>query len=348
MSAQPIDLRSDTVTRPTAAMREAMAAAPVGDDVYDEDPSIQELEELSAAMTGKQAGLFVPSGCMANLIAQLVHVRRGDEVICGEDSHCIRWETGAGAAFAGVQYAVVPGSGLFTAAEAEARLKVADFHTPGTGLLWVENTHNMGGGRIQPLAQLDELRALADRRGLPMHLDGARVFNAAVALGVPVETIARRFDSLSFCLSKGLGAPVGSVLTGTQEFRRAAHRFRKMLGGGMRQAGIIAAAGTFALRHHVDRLAEDHAHARAIAERLATVDGIEIDLEAVQTNIVKARIVRGEAARLVARCRERGVLFSSLAGGMVRLVTHLDVDAADCARAADVIAEEMQRQEDAR
>ncbi|RMF74841.1 MAG: low-specificity L-threonine aldolase [Acidobacteria bacterium] len=340
MSA-PIDLRSDTVTRPTPAMREAMARAPVGDDVYDEDPSIRELEELAAGMTGKQAGLFVPSGCMANLIAQLVHVRRGDEVICGEDSHCIRWETGAGAAFAGAQYAVIPGNGHYTAAEAEPKIKRADFHTPGTALLWVENTHNMGGGRIQPPEEIDALRALADRHGLPMHLDGARVFNAAVALGVPVETLCRPFESMSFCLSKGLGAPVGSVLTGTHEFRRAAHRFRKMLGGGMRQAGIIAAAGTFALRHHVDRLAEDHANARALAERLAAIDGIEVDLDAVQTNIVMARITGADARELVARCRELGVLFSSLSAGAVRLVTHLDVTANDCLRAADVIAEAM-------
>ena len=341
MSAAPIDLRSDTVTRPTPAMREAMARAPVGDDVYDEDPSIRELEELAAGMTGKEAGLFVPSGCMANLIAQLVHVRRGDEVICGEDSHCIRWEAGAGAAFAGVQYAVIPGNGHYTADQARAKHKKADFHTPGTALLWVENTHNMGGGRVQPLDEIDGLRALADRHGLPMHLDGARVFNAAVALGVPVETIASRFDSLSFCLSKGLGAPVGSVLVGTREFRRAAHRFRKMLGGGMRQAGIIAAAGTWALRHHVDRLAEDHAHARALADRLSRVDGIEIDPAAVETNIVMARITDGDAGELVARCRRHGVLFSSLAGDAVRLVTHLDVDASDCERAAEVIAGAM-------
>jgi threonine aldolase len=334
-----IDLRSDTVTRPTAAMREAMAHAPVGDDVYAEDPSINELEALAAETTGKEAALYVPSGCMANLIAQLVLVRRGDEVICGEDSHCIRWETGAGAAVAGVQYAVLPGNGHFTAEAAASRVKRADFHTPGTAVIWVENTHNMGGGRVQPLDEIDALRALADERGLPLHLDGARVHNAAVAMGVPVAEIAQRFDSLSFCLSKGLGAPVGSLLCLSAALRPAAHRFRKMLGGGMRQAGVVAAAGSLALREHVERLAEDHANARRLAEGLAATPGIEVDLDAVHTNIVMARVTGCGAAELVERCTERGVLFSSLSAGKVRLVTHLDVTEGDVERAIAVVRE---------
>lgn len=338
MSVRVIDLRSDTVTRPTPAMREAMARAEVGDDVYGEDPTVNALETLAATMTGKEAGLFVPSGCMANLIAELVHVRRGDEIICGEDSHCVRWETGAGAAFAGVQYAVVPGTGLFTAAQAERFIKRADFHTPGTGLLWLENTHNMGGGIVQSLAAMDELVALARAHEIKVHLDGARMFNAAVALGVDARELGARCDSLSFCLSKGLGTPLGSVLCGTHEFRRAAHRYRKMLGGGMRQAGIVAAAGVHALTHHVSRLAEDHANARRLAEGLAATGVIDIDLASVQTNIVRGRVVGLDVKDLVARCRADGVLFQSLAKGAVRLVTHLDVTSEDVERTIDVVS----------
>jgi threonine aldolase len=333
----PIDLRSDTVTKPTPEMREAMACAEVGDDVYAEDPSINELEALAAEMTGMEAGLFVPSGCMANLIAQLCHVRRGDEVVCGEDSHCIRWETGAGAAVAGVQYAVVPGHGHFEARDVEPRYKKADFHTPGTALIWVENSHNMGGGRVQPLEEIDELRRFCDDVEVPLNLDGARMFNAAIALGVSAAELGQRFDSLSFCLSKGLGAPVGSVLCLPASMRPAAHRFRKMLGGGMRQAGIVAAAGLHALRHHVDRLADDHANARRLAEALAETPGVEVDLAAVQTNIVMARVTGANAKTLVARCKEQGVLFSSLTSGKVRLVTHLGVSEADVDRAIEVI-----------
>jgi threonine aldolase len=332
-----VDLRSDTVTLPTPAMREAMAQARVGDDVYAEDPTINQLEALAAEMCGKQAGLFVPSGCMANLIAQLVYVRRGDEVVCGHDSHAVRWETGAGAAFAGVQYAVVPGSGHFVAADIDERFKKPDFHTPGTALVWIENTHNMGGGIVQPLAEIAEIRAYCREKGLSLHLDGARVFNAAVALGEPVRALADQVDSLSFCLSKGLGAPVGSVLVGSAELRAQGHRFRKMLGGGMRQAGIIAAAGIHALEHHVERLADDHARAQRLARVMAETPGLFVDLESVQTNIIMARVESGDAPGLVAACKERGVLFSSLARGWVRLVTHLDIDDEGLDTAIDAI-----------
>ena len=297
-----VDLRSDTVTLPTPAMREAMARAKVGDDVYSEDPTINELEALAAQMCGKEAGLFVPSGCMANLIAQLIYVRRGDEVVCGHDSHAVRWETGAGAAFAGVQYAVVPGTGHFVAADVDERFKSPDFHTPGTALVWLENTHNMGGGIVQPLEQIAEIRR---------------------------------------CLSKGLGAPVGSVLVGSADLRAQGHRYRKMLGGGMRQAGIIAAAGVHALRHHVERLADDHARARRLAGAMEAMPGLRVDLESVQTNIIMARVESGDAPGLVAACKKRGVLFSSLARGWVRLVTHLDIDDEGLDTAIDAIRDAL-------
>jgi threonine aldolase len=335
-----VDLRSDTVTLPSPAMREAMAAAPVGDDVFSEDPTINALEALAAERTGKEAGLFVPSGCMANLIAQLVHVRRGDEVVLGAGAHTVLHEVGAGAAIAGVQYSVIPGNGLFSAEQVEERVKAPTFHTPGTGLLWVENTHNAGGGLIFPQAEIEKIAAVCRRHGLPLHLDGARMFNVAVASGRTAAELAAPFDSLSFCLSKGLGAPVGSVLCGTREFRTAAHRFRKMLGGGMRQAGIIAAAGIFALKHNVDRLVEDHHHARRLAHALAPCPHLRVDPAAVQTNIVVARLPVGEAEQLVERCERRGVRFLDLDRRRVRLVTHLDVDGPAIERAAKVIAEE--------
>jgi threonine aldolase len=338
MTEQLVDLRSDTVTRPSAAMRDAMARAAVGDDVYAEDPTVNELEALAAEQTGKEAALFVPSGCMANLIAQMIHVRRGDEVVIGEHSHCFLFETGAGPAVAGVQYNVVPGDGRFTAEQVEERFRLADFHTPGTGLVWIENTHNMGGGTVFPLEEIRRLRALCDRLGLPLHMDGARVYNAAIATGVAVAEIAAPVDALSFCLSKGLGAPIGSLLCGSGDFRRRAHRLRKMLGGGMRQVGIVAAAGIHALRHNVERLADDHARARRLAEGLGRIDGLEVDPAAVDTNIVMVRVTACAADNLVRRCRERGLLFSSLSRESVRFVTHLDVDDGQIDRAVEIVA----------
>ncbi|NMC70613.1 MAG: low-specificity L-threonine aldolase [Myxococcales bacterium] len=333
-----IDLRSDTVTLPSPAMREAMARAAVGDDVWNEDPTVAELEALAAELTGKPAGLFVPSGSMANLIAQLVHAGRGDEVICGQDTHCMHDEVGAGAALAGVQYAWIPGDGRFTAEQVAERIRPRTFHTPGTALVWIENTHNRGGGTIFPPDEVSRIAALCRARGLPLHLDGARIFHAAVARGVPVRELTRPFDSLSFCLSKALGAPAGSVLCGSREFRTAAHRFRKMLGGGMRQVGILAAAGLYALRHNVDRIAEDHANARRLATALAAVPGLAVDPARVETNIVMAG-VPGAAGKLVERLAERGVLAWAPDDRRIRFVTHLDVDAAAIDRAAAVVRE---------
>ncbi len=337
--AMVVDLRSDTVTRPTEAMRQAMARAEVGDDVYDEDPTVIELERLAAGLTGKEAGLFVPSGSMANLIAQMVHADRGSEVVLGEASHAVLHEVGAGAAIAGVQYSIIPGDGRFTAGQVRKRIKAPTFHTPGTSLIWVENTHNMGGGTIFPTAEIKAIAEVAHEAGLPLHMDGARVFNAVVAGGEALRDVVREVDSLSFCLSKGLGAPAGSVLVGTREFRTRAHRLRKMLGGGMRQIGILAAAGIYALEHHVERLADDHRRARRLADELRRLPGISIDADAVQTNIVMADLHGADAADLARRCAERGVLFHALSRRRLRLVTHLDVDDAAIHRALGVISE---------
>ena len=333
-----IDLRSDTVTLPSLEMRDAMRDARVGDDVWQEDPTVHELEELAAEMTGHDSGLFVPSGSMANLIAQLVHAGRGDEVICGQDCHCVRDEVGAGAALAGVQYDMIPGDGRFTAEQVRERIRPRTFHQPGTGLVWIENTHNLGGGSVFPLEELRCIAALCSERGVPLHLDGARVFNAAAALRVPVREITAPFTTLSICLSKALGAPVGSVMCGSRTFRERALRFRKMLGGGMRQAGILAAAGVYALQHNVSRIAEDHEHARRLAQAVAGVSHARVDPTTVETNILMVG-VPGAAATLVDKLAERGVLSWAPDERRIRFVTHLDVDAAAIDRAGAIIRE---------
>jgi len=293
---------------------------------------------VAAERTGQAAGLFVASGSMANLIAQLVHAGRGDELICGQDAHCMHDEVGAGAALAGVQYAWIPGDGRFTAAQVAERIRPRTFHTPGTALVWIENTHNRGGGTVFPPDEVLRIAALCRARGLPLHLDGARLFNAAAALGVPARELGRPFDSLSFCLSKALGAPIGSVLCGSAAFRTAAHRFRKMLGGGMRQVGIVAAAGLYALRHNVERIPVDHANARRLAAALCGVPGTTIDPATVETNIVMLG-VSGAAPALVDRLAARGVLAWAPDDRRIRFVTHLDVDAAAIDRAAALVRE---------
>ena len=333
-----IDLRSDTMTLPSDGMRDAMRGARLGDDVWQEDPTVHELEARAAALVGHEAGLFVPSGSMANLIAQLVHAGRGDEVICGWGSHCVRDEVGAGAALAGVQYEMIPGDGRYTVAQLEQSIRPPTFHTPGAGLVWIENTHNLGGGTVFPLAEIRKIAALCRERGVPLHLDGARVFHAAVAEGVAVAEIGRWFTSMSFCLSKALGAPVGSVLCGSKGFRERALRFRKMLGGGMRQSGVLAAAGLYALERNVERLVEDHANARRLAERLAGIPGVTVDPSAVQTNIVMAGVA-GDAPKLVEKLAARGVGGWAPDAHRIRFVTHLGVDRAAIDRAADVIRE---------
>jgi threonine aldolase len=337
MAQKIIDLRSDTVTKPSPGMRQAMAAAQVGDDVYGEDPTINRLEEMCAGLAGKESALFVPSGSMANLIAQMVYVRRGDEVIIGSNSHCFRYEVGAGAAIAGSQYVVIEGSGLFTASQAKERIRPPSFHTPGTGLVWVENTHNFGGGLVFPLDEIGRISRLCREHRLPLHMDGARIFNAAVAAGIGVKEWCGPVDSVSFCFSKGLGAPVGSILCCSKETRRKAHRLRKMLGGGMRQAGVLAAAAIYALEHNVERLAEDHAHARLLADNLGGMKHISVDMATVQTNIVVARLEGIDTGAFAARLGARGVPINALDETRVRFVTHLDVSREDILAASTVI-----------
>jgi threonine aldolase len=336
-----IDLRSDTVTRPTPSMREAIARAVVGDDVWGEDPTAIALEERVAGLLGKEAALLVPSGTMANQVALLTHTHRGDEVLVGWGSHCYCYESGAGAALAGVQFQVIGREGLYTAEDVAAALRPPELHLPPTSLVWLENTHNRGGGRIFPQADVVAIAALARQHGLAIHIDGARLLNAAVATGRSPRDLAEPADSTSICLSKGLGAPAGSVLAGSRRFIGRARRFRKMLGGGMRQVGILAAAGLYALEHHVDRLAEDHQKARALAESLAGLPGVRLQPERPDTNIVIFDLVppAPDAPTLLQACRSRGLLLSQMSLRRVRAVTHLDVDAESCRAAAAILRE---------
>ncbi len=334
--ARPViaDLRSDTVTTPTPEMRAAMASAAVGDDVYGEDPTVNELQAEVARLTGHEAGLFMPSGSMTNQVAIAVHTRRGEEVICAEGSHIYEWELGMMAAFSGVVPRFVPAP-LGVPAPEDVRLAVRhSIHQSPTGLISLENTHNKAGGTVIPIETIREIRAVADAEGLPLHLDGARVFNAAAALDVPVSEITRHFHTVSVCLSKGLGAPVGSVLLGSAEQMRQAHRYRKMLGGGMRQAGVLAAAALVALRDGPARLREDHRRTRELAEALANA-GFDVNLAAVQTNIIYVTLP--DAAAQVERWAERGVLGSALGPNSVRFVLHHQTGDEALAKAIEVL-----------
>ncbi|MDZ7371658.1 MAG: low-specificity L-threonine aldolase [candidate division KSB1 bacterium] len=324
---QIVDLRSDTVTKPTAAMREAMAAAPVGDDVFGEDPMVNELQRRVAEMTGKEAALFVPSGTMSNQIALFVHARPGDEVICEYGCHIFNYEGAGAAQLSGVQLHPLKGErGVITAQQIAEAIRPADHHYPHTALIEVENTHNRAGGAVFPLSELVRIRALADERGLAVHMDGARLWNAVVATGIPLAEWCRTADSVSLCFSKGLGAPVGSILVGSAEFIERAHRRRKVQGGGMRQAGILAAAALYALDHHIERLAQDHRRARTLAEFL-NERGALVDLAATQTNIVIAELKGNKSAPQFCReLQENGVLALPISDRRVRFVTHLDVD----------------------
>jgi threonine aldolase len=342
----PIDLRSDTVTRPSPGMRRAMAEAPVGDDQYGEDPSVNRLQERIAELLGKEAALFVPSGTMSNQIALKLLTRPGDEVILGEDAHMIWHETGAGAANSGVQFTAVGRGGLFTAAELRAALKPpGHIVLPPTGLVALENTHNLGGGVVFPQRDAVAICAAARDAGIASYLDGARLFNAAAASGLGLTELARPFDLVSVALSKGLGCPVGSMLAGDKATIARAVRIRRMFGGAMRQSGILAAAGLYALDHNAARLAEDHANARLIAERLAGLPGVLLDLATVQTNIVIFRLGEGppDAVAIAARAKAEGVLVSALGPRILRAVTHLDVSREDCEGAADRLAAIIER-----
>jgi len=324
-----IDLRSDTVTLPSPEMREAIARAELGDDVFGDDPTVNRLQEAAAERLGKEAGLLVTSGTQGNLIAMLAHCRRGDEVIVGDLSHTVLYEVGGAWALGGLGLRTVRNDsrGRLDPAELRARIRPIDDHFPRTGLICLENTHNQCGGAVLGEEDLSAVRDVADRRKLPLHMDGARVFNAAVALGVPVARLAAYADSVTFCLSKGLGCPIGSVLCGTGEFIASARRYRKMLGGGMRQAGIIAAAGLYALDNMVDRLAEDHANARLAGEGLAQLPGVQLAPEP-QTNLLYFTVEGRKLPEFVRKLGEAGVLCFD-EGGRVRWVTHYGIERAD-------------------
>jgi len=340
-----IDLRSDTVTLPTPAMREAMAAAEVGDDVLGEDPTINRLEAMAAERVGKEAALFVASGTMGNLASVLIHCGRGDEIIIGDQAHLFLLEAGSVSAVGGIHSRQVPNQpdATLDLAQVEAAIRPADDHFPRTRLICLENTHNRCGGACLTPDYMGQVRALADRHNLRIHLDAARVFNAAVALGVDVRELTRDADSLSFCLSKGLSAPVGSLVCGSGDFVREARRARKVLGGGMRQGGIIAAAGIVALEDMIDRLAEDHVNARRLAEGLADIPGIALDPSRVQTNMVFFDLEEGapNAAEFCGRIAERGVKMGPTGGQRIRAVTHYGIEAEHIEQALAVVAQVM-------
>jgi threonine aldolase len=334
------DFRSDTVTKPTEAMRRAMAQAEVGDDVLEEDPTVRRLEETAAERLGMEAALFVPSGTMGNQIAAMLHARPGDEVIVEATAHAFLWETGGLARLAGLHVRAIPGRrGMLEPAAVEAAVRTPDVHHPRTSLLLLENTHNYAGGTIHPIDSMRRLVEVARRHRLSVHLDGARLMNACVASRTAPAEYGRLADSVMFCLSKGLAAPIGSLLVSTRGAILEARRLRKLLGGGMRQVGVIAAAGIVALETMVDRLAEDHRRARRLAEEIADRPGLEIDLESVQTNIVVFRVKRPglDAAVVIERLRTEGVLASDNARDLVRLVTHKDVGDEDVGRAVAAI-----------
>lgn len=340
-----IDLRSDTVTRPSAAMRAAMAAAEVGDDVYAEDSTVNRLEAAAAQRFDREAALFVPSGTMGNQIAIRLHTQPGQEVLAESRAHILDWEMATAAVFSGCLIRAVPAErGILTWRQIEPAIQPVSPFRAATGLIEIENTANLAGGTCTPLPVLEEIWQGAQERKLPTHLDGARIFNAATALGVDVRELTRGFDTVMFCLSKGLGAPVGSMLLGSAPLIARARLFRKALGGGMRQAGILAAAGLLALEEGPARLAEDHANARFLAESVAVLPGVSIDPASVETNIVIFRHTGPvKNTLLAAQLKERKILASAFGADSVRLVTHLDVDRAACKTAAEAIAEIVSR-----
>lgn len=339
-SRPPIDLRSDTVTRPTAAMRRAMAEAEVGDDVYGEDPTVLELERKTAELLGKESALFVPSGTMANQLAVAVHAGPGDELLCGETSHVYVWEGGGVARLSGVTTRTIAGDGgLVTLDSVRDKVRPNDGHYVRTRLLSLENTHNRGGGRVHPYESVLELSKWARSNGLAIHLDGARLMNAVVASGISAHDWANPFDTVSICFSKGLGAPVGSALAGTEAAIAKAHRLRKVFGGGMRQAGIIAAGAIHALDQHVERLADDHANARILAQAVEETEGLSLESGPVETNLVWIAVdpALGTATEVAARLKYAGVLVSALGPRVLRACTHLDASREDVEVAAEAI-----------
>ena len=341
-----IDLRSDTVTLPSQAMRDAIARAELGDDVMGEDPTVNRLEELAAQKMGKAAALLVSSGTMGNLVALLSHCARGQDVILGDQCHIFKYEAGGASALGGLAFHTVPTGrfGALALPDMERAIYPADVHYAPPGLICLENTHNRCGGTVLPVEYLHSVRSLADTAGVPVHLDGSRIFNAAVALGCDVGTLTQAVDTVQFCLSKGLAAPVGSLVCGSREFIQRARRYRKMVGGGMRQAGIIAAAGIVALNEMVERLAEDHQTARRLAEGLAELLGVDIDLETVQTNLVIFSVPTPHAngGSFAEVLGQAGVKIGDIGGERFRAVTHYGISQADIDEALQIIRQTWQ------
>lgn len=340
-----IDLRSDTITRPTDAMREAMASAPVGDDVFGEDPTINELQDKVADLFGKEEALYVPSGTMANQVSLAAHTVPGDEVICEHGCHIFNYEGGSPAMLSGIQLSPIQGEhGILTAKQVEAAIRSDDVHHAVTKVVALENTHNRAGGVIQPLEVIREISHMARSQNLKMHLDGARLMNAVVASGISASEYGQYFDSMTLCFSKGLGAPVGSIVTGDRDFIRRAHRYRKAFGGGMRQAGIIAAGALYAINNHIERLANDHANARVLANGLADIPGIAVDLEWVHTNIVVFDVDETgmDAAEFCRQLAGKEVHMLSISKKRVRAVTNLTVSEDDVNQALLLINDLVQ------
>ncbi|MGB9772538.1 MAG: low-specificity L-threonine aldolase [Bacteroidota bacterium] len=344
MSAQIIDLRSDTVTKPSLEMRRAIAEAEVGDDVFGEDPTVNRLQERVAELLGKEAALFVPSGVMGNQVSLKVHTQPGDEVILEYDAHIFNYETVAPSILSGIQLHPIPGAnGVLTAEQIARAIRPKAYYMPRTRVIALENTHNRAGGTIYPLGEIQRIRELAEHHGIRMHLDGARLWNASVATGIPMRDYARYFDSVLVCFSKGLGAPVGSAIAGSKEFIAEARRYRKIFGGGMRQVGILAAAALYAIDHNVERLREDHEKARVFAEAITKIPAFSIDLSTVQTNIVIFGIARPglEPDEVITQLAEHGVLLSSgrPPSAALRAVMHMDVTFEQVQRAAEIVQE---------
>jgi threonine aldolase len=341
-----IDLRSDTVTRPTPGMRAAMAAAEVGDDVFGEDPTVTRLQEKVAELLGKEAALFVPSGTMSNQACVRAHTQPGDELICEATAHIYNAEAGGPAALSGVTCRTVEGEyGILDVSQLEGKIRPANEHYVRTRLVCLENTHNRGGGRIYPMEKIQAISAWAHANGLAVHLDGARLWNAVIATGIAAKEWARHFDSVSVCFSKGLGAPVGSALAGPRDFVARARRARKLFGGGMRQAGVIAAAALYALENHVERLAEDHRNAQVIAQAIADTPGLGLEAPEVQTNLIWFQVdpELGTSKDVATTLRERGVLIHTPGPQTMRACLHLDVSAAQAERAAATIRQTVRR-----
>jgi len=341
MSEKFIDLRSDTVTRPSEGMRKAMYEAEVGDDVFQEDPTVNRLQEFAAELLGKEAALFVTSGVMGNQICLNVLTNPGDEVICERDSHIFNYESGSPAALSGIQLSIIEGKkGVMTPEQVEPFIRPASaYYMARTKVIEVENTHNRAGGTIQPLENIVALSRLAKKYNLFYHLDGARIWNASVATGIPVKEYAEHFDTISCCLSKGLGAPVGSLIGGTKESIKAAFRVRKAWGGGMRQAGIIAAAGLYALKNNINRLEEDHQKAKILAKTISEIPSLEIDMEAVQTNILIFKPKKIPVEKAIELCKQKSLLISLGKVDSLRAIMHLDISFEDTEKACKIIRE---------